>query len=90
MDTQPPLPGESGSKSSQWVGATSNTSLIGTQQDRRHQVVHRDAAIAATNHMTQDAHLQIVCKTGSSKNQTQHAVWCEDIHIEVHSCLLTV
>jgi len=54
-DTQPPQPAVSGLKSSQLAGDTSNTSLIGTQQERRHQLVHREAADAATRNMTQDA-----------------------------------
>jgi len=47
MDTQPPQPGESRSESSRMAGATSYTSLIRTQQEYRHQLVHRDAADAA-------------------------------------------
>jgi len=82
MDTQPPLPGESGSNTGQLAGAPSNTDILGTQQERRHKLVHRDAANAATKHMTQDAHLEIICNTGSSKNKMQHAVGCEYIHIE--------
>jgi len=45
-------------------------------------LVHRKAANAAIKHMTQDAHLQIVRKSGSSKNKKQHAVGCEYIHNE--------
>jgi hypothetical protein len=66
MDTQPPQPGPRGSKSAQLAGASSNTSLIGTQQEGRHHSVDRKAADAATKHMTKDAHLKIVRKTGSS------------------------
>jgi hypothetical protein len=65
-------------------------SLIGTQQERRHQLVHRNAADAATKHMTEDAHLKIVCKTGSSMNEKQHAVGCEYRHTAVNSWQLTV
>jgi len=54
-------------------GATFNTELLGTQQERRHKLVHRDAANVATKHMTHVAHLKIVRKTGSSKKQKQHA-----------------
>jgi len=74
MDTQPPLAGESGSNTGKLAGATSNTELLGTQQERRHKLVHRDAANVATKHMTHDAHLKIVRKTGSSKNKKQHAL----------------
>jgi len=64
------------------AGATSNTEILGTQQERRHKLVHCDAANAATKHMTQDAHLKIVRKTGRRKNKKQDAVGCEFIHIE--------
>jgi hypothetical protein len=50
------------------AGATSNTELLGAQQEHRHKLVYRDAANTATKHMTQNAHLKIIRKTGSSKN----------------------
>jgi len=90
MDTQPPPPGESGWNTGRLAGATSNTEILDIQQERRHQLVHRDAANAATIHMTQDAHLKIVRKTGSRKNKKQHAVGCECIHIEAIGSQLTV
>jgi len=90
MDTQQPQPGPSGSKSAQLADASSNMSLISTQQERRHQLVHREAADAATKHMTKDAHLKIVLKTGSSKNKKQHAVGCEYLHTVVNSLQLTI
>jgi len=82
MDTQPPPPDESGSNTGRLAGATSTTEIPGTQQERRHKLVHRDAGDAATKHMTQDAHLQIVRKTGSRRNKKQHVVGCEYIHID--------
>jgi len=72
------------------AGAKSNTEILSTQQDHRHKLVHRDAANAATKHMTQEAHLKIVRKTGSSKNKKQHAVGCENIHIQANGGQLTV
>ena len=42
--------------------------------------MHREAANVATENMTQDAHLQIVRKTGSSTNKKQHAIGCEYVH----------
>jgi len=84
MDTQSPQPGLSGSESSRLAGASSITSLIGTQQELRHQLFHGDAANAATKNMTQDEHLRIVCKTGSSMNKKQHAVGCEYVHTVVN------
>jgi len=89
MDTQPPPPGESGSNTGRLAGATSNTDLLGTQQECRHKLVYRDDANAATKHMTHDAHLKIIRKTGSRNNKTQHAVGCENIHIEVKGSQLT-
>jgi len=64
--------------------------IIGTQQERRHQVVNHNTANAATKHMTQDAHFTIVRTTGSSKKKTQHAVGYEYIHMEVNGRQLTV
>jgi hypothetical protein len=69
VDTELPAAGESGSNTGRLAGATLNTELLGTQQERRHKLVHHDAANVATKHMTQDSHLKIVRKTGSSKNK---------------------
>jgi len=90
MDTQPAPPGESESNTGRLAGATWNMDILGTQQECRHKLVHRDAANAANKHMTQDAHLKIVRKTGSSKNKQQHAPGCEYIHIEAGGVQLTV
>jgi hypothetical protein len=40
--------------------------------------------------MTQDVHLKIVRKTGTSKNKEQHAVGGNSIHIEAMGGQLTV
>jgi len=72
------------------AGATSSTEILGTQQERRHKLVHRDTADAATKHMTQDAYLKIVRKTGSRRNKKQHVVGCEYIDIYAIGGLLTV
>jgi len=90
MDTRPTPPGESGSNTGRLAGATSNTEILGTQRERRHKLVHSDAADAATEHMTQDANLNIVRKTGSRRNEKQHAVGCESIHIDAICGQLTV
>jgi hypothetical protein len=84
MDTQPPPAGESGSNTGRLAGTTSNTELLGTQQEGRHKLGHRDAASVATKYMTQDAHIKIFRKTGTSKNKKQHAVRCEYIVIVAH------
>jgi len=68
MDTQLSPPGESGSNTGRLTGTTINTDILGSQQERSHKVVRRNAANAATKHMTQDAHLKIVHKPGSRKN----------------------
>jgi hypothetical protein len=47
-------------------------------------LVHHDAANVATKHMTQDAHLKIIRKTGSCKYKKQHAVGCEYFLIEAN------
>jgi len=57
MAAPAPQTGESRSESSETMGASSNASLEGTQQQCRHQIVHCEAAIVATENMTQDAHL---------------------------------
>jgi hypothetical protein len=90
MDTQPPPPGESGINTGRLAGATSNTELLGTQQEPRNKSVHCDAANVAAKHMSQDAHLKIVRKTGSSKNTKQHAVGCEYILIVAKGGQLTL
>ena len=77
MAPQTPQPGLSQSESSRTAGASSNAPLVETQLQRRHHLVHRDAAIAATKNMAQDAHLQKVRKTGRSNNRQQHAIGCE-------------
>jgi hypothetical protein len=79
MDTLPPPPGESGAHIGRLAGTTSNTEILGTPQERRYKLVHRDAANVATKHMSQVAHLKLVRKTGSHKNKKPHAVGCEYI-----------
>jgi hypothetical protein len=90
MDTQPPLPGESGSNTGRLAGGSSNTAIFGTQQECRHKLVLHDAANAATTHMTHDAHQIIVRKTGSSKHKEQHAVGCEYNYMVANGSQLTV
>jgi hypothetical protein len=72
-----PQPGVIQSELSRTAGALSNAPLAETQLQRRHQLVHRDAAIAATKNMAQDTHLKNVPKTGHSNNRQQHAIGCE-------------
>jgi len=77
MAPQTPQPGLIESESSQTAGASSNAPLVETQLQCRHQLVHRDAAIAATENMAHDAHSQKVPKNGCSNNRQQHAIGCE-------------
>jgi len=70
-------------ESSQTIGASTNAPPGETQPQRGHQLVHRDAAIVATKNMTDDTHLKLVCKTGSSRSKKQQAIECESIHIDV-------
>jgi len=72
------------------MGTLSYMSLIGKYQDCKDQLVHCDTANAATNSMTQDAHLNIVHKTRGTKDMKQPAIWFLYIHIMVDSCQLTV
>jgi len=53
-------PGVIGAKSSQMTGTLNNAPPSETQQERRPQLVHSDAAIVATKNMTQEEHLNTV------------------------------
>jgi len=64
MAPQTPQPGGIQSEPSQTLGVSSNTPLAETMQQCRSQLVHHDAAIAATEHMAQNAHFKKVLKTG--------------------------
>jgi len=80
MTTQTPQPGENGTAAGRATGITPKSSLSGTQLERRLQLVLCNVANAVTKNLTNDAHLKIVCKTGSSKNTKQHAIGCKNIH----------
>ena len=90
MDIKPPQPGGEGSKTSQSTGTSSNTSLLGTQLEPRHQSIHRNSANEATKNMRQDAHLQILCQTRSCKNMKHRAIGCDYIHTMANGHQLTV
>jgi len=77
MAPQTPQPDVIQSKSSRTTGASSNAPLAETQQQPRHQLLHCDAPIAGAENLAQDAHLQILRKTGRSNNRQQHAIGCE-------------
>jgi len=88
--TQTPQPGENGTVPGGSTDVTPNMSLSGTQQERRHQLVHHNAANAATKDMTQDADLKIIRKTRSSKKKKQDAIGCQYIYIKVNDAQLTL
>jgi len=77
-------------ESSEMTGTSHNAPPGETQQQRRHPLVHRDAAIVATENITQEAYLEILRKTGSYKKKKQHAIGCESIHIDVDDVQSTV
>jgi hypothetical protein len=77
MVQQTPQTGVIQSESSRMAVASSNAPLAEAQLQSRHQLVHRDAAIAATKHMAQDARSKKVRKTKRSSNRQQHAIRCE-------------
>jgi len=83
-------PGVIGAESSRTTGASNNAPPGKTQQKRRHQLVLRDAAIVATEHMTQDPHSTIVRETGTTKHNTKHAIGCELNQINVDDSQLTM
>jgi len=66
MAPETPQLGVIQSESSQTMGGSSNAPLTETQLQRRYQLVHWDAAIAATENMALDAHLKKVLNTGPS------------------------
>jgi len=90
MASQTPQQGEHGSESGQSTGGSSNASLAGTEQQCRQQLVRRNAANAATQIMTQHAHWNIVCNNRRSKDENQHTIRCDYIHIVGNSRQLTI
>jgi len=67
-------PGSIHAESSQMTGTSNNAPPGETQQQCRHQCVHRTTAIVAPKIATEDARLAVVRKTGTSKFQKQHAI----------------
>jgi len=90
MDWRAPHPGVIQSELSRTMGPSSNAPLAELQQQYWHQIVHRDAAIAAIENMSQDTHLKQVRKTGLSNNRQQHAIGCEYLHIDKEGSQLTI
>jgi hypothetical protein len=77
MAPQTPQPSGIESELSRTTGASLNAPLAETQQRQRHQLVLHDAAIAATENMSQNSHLHTVLNTVRSNNKKQHVIWCE-------------
>jgi len=90
MAPQTPQPGVIQSEMSRTAGASSNAPMAVTQLQRRHQLVHRDAAIAATENMAKDAHLKKVRKPGLTNDRQQHAIRCAWLHIDIEGSQLTI
>jgi len=90
MATEILQPGAIEAEPSRTTGDSNNAPPGQSQQHNRHQLVHRDPAIVATENMTQDAHFNIVRKSGSRRNHKQHAIGCESIHFDVDHGQLTV
>jgi len=84
MDPETLPPGAIGAESSLTTGTSPNAPLGQTLHQLRYQLVHRDAAIVATENMSLDAHLKTVAQTASSKNKKQRANGSESIHICVN------
>jgi hypothetical protein len=76
MAPQTPQAGVIQTESSRTPGASSIAPLAETQLQPRHQLVHRHAAIGATENMAQDAHFKKVRKTSCCNNRQQHAIGC--------------
>jgi hypothetical protein len=87
---QMPRQGVIDSESSRILGTSSHSHLAETQQHRRHQLLHRDTAIAAAENMAQDAHLNTVRTTGRSNNGQQHPSGCEQLHIAMEGGQLAI
>jgi len=89
MVPKTPQPGGIQSQPSRLMDDSFNAHLAEIQQQRRHQFVHCDAAIASTEHMAQDGHLKKVCKTEHRNNRQHHAIGCELLHMYVEGGQLT-
>jgi len=83
-------PGVIESELSRTTGASSNEPLAETQQQCRHQLVHRDTAIAATKIMAQNVHLIYLRKTGLRNRRKQHTSGWELLHIGVERGQLAI
>jgi hypothetical protein len=82
--------GESGYKSIQSPGATSNASLADTNQQRSRQFVHCDVAMPVTQMMTQDPRVNIDRKSRRSMKQMHHRIERVYMHITLNGFRLTL
>jgi hypothetical protein len=60
-------PGVIGAELSQTTGDSRNAPLRETQQQSRHQLVHRDASIVATENMSHDSDFKMVRKPEAAR-----------------------
>jgi len=83
MASWTPQTGATVSESSRATDASSNAPPGEAQLYVRHQLVHCDAAIAATENITHNAHLKMIRHSRSSTKRKQHAIRCEQLHIVI-------
>jgi len=90
MAPQSPQHGTGGLEPSGMTSASSNIPPIETQLHCRHQLVHRNTTNAATENITQYAHLTLVRKSGSSMNKKPHMIGCAYSYHQAASHQLTI
>jgi len=83
MAPQTPPRDEHGTEISRTTGASSNVQPVETQLQSRHHLAHHDAPNTATESITLNTQLKIVCEIGSGKNVIQPAIGCEYSWIKV-------
>jgi hypothetical protein len=88
LETLPP--GTIGAESSRTTGASSYAPLGETQQQRWHQLAHRDAAIVGTENITQDEHFETGHITRNSMKNMERALLSESIHLSGDDSQLTL
>jgi hypothetical protein len=90
MTPQTPQLGVIESETSRMTVTSSNAPLAETQHQPRYQLVRRNAAIAATENMTQDAIFKNVRQTGRSNDRKQQTCGCASHKIDIQGGQLTI
>jgi len=78
------------SASSRMTVASSNDPPAETQQQPRYKLIHHNAAIGATENITQDKDLNTVRNIGENKNRKKRAIGCESLRIDVDESWVTI